>query len=69
MKKIGTLMKEMGFREDAPRATKEAFIKHLIKASFGVDVETPSEKAAKKKSQQKPAQEQLSLFPDIKDVG
>jgi hypothetical protein len=68
VKKIGTLMEELGFRDDAPLATKEAFIKHLIQASFGVEVETPSEKAAKKKRSQ-PVQEQLSLFPDIKEVG
>lgn len=44
MKKINDIMKEMGFNKDAPDSVKEAFIKHLIKASTGVDVITPTEK-------------------------
>jgi hypothetical protein len=44
MKKVGDLMKEMGFREDASDGAKEAFIKHLIKAVAGTDIETPTEK-------------------------
>lgn len=44
MKKIDQLMSELGFRKDAPEGVKEAFIKHLIKASTGVNVVTPSEK-------------------------
>ena len=37
-------MKEMGFNPKASVSVQEAFIKHLIKASQGVDVMTPSEK-------------------------
>jgi hypothetical protein len=44
MKKIDQLMQELGFNKEAPDSVKEAFIKHLIKASTGVTVETPSEK-------------------------
>ncbi|WP_374076572.1 hypothetical protein [Bdellovibrio bacteriovorus] len=44
MKKIGDLMAELGFNKDAPNSVKEAYIKHLIKASTGVNVTTPSEK-------------------------
>jgi hypothetical protein len=43
MKKIGELMNEIGFNKNAPDSVKEAFIKHLIKASAGVNVTTPSE--------------------------
>lgn len=43
MKKIDQLMAELGFKKDAPEGVKEAFIKHLIKASTGVNVVTPSE--------------------------
>lgn len=43
MKKIGELMQEIGFNKNAPDSVKEAFIKHLIKASTGVHVATPSE--------------------------
>ncbi|WP_374034455.1 hypothetical protein ACES2I_00125 [Bdellovibrio bacteriovorus] len=44
MKKIDQLMAELGFNKNAPDSVKEAFIKHLIKASTGVSVPTPSEK-------------------------
>ena len=44
MKKIGDLMKEIGFNPNASDSVKEAFIKHLIKASTGAQVQTPSEK-------------------------
>ena len=44
MKKASELMKEMGFNIDAPVATQEAFIKHLIKAATGASVITPTEK-------------------------
>ena len=44
MKKIDQLMQELGFNKNAPESVKEAFIKHLIKASTGVNVTTPSEK-------------------------
>jgi hypothetical protein len=38
MKKIGDIMQEMGFNKSAPDSVKEAFIRHLIKASVGVEV-------------------------------
>lgn len=44
MKKIGDLMKEIGFNQNGSDAVKEAFIKHLIKASTGTQVQTPTEK-------------------------
>lgn len=44
MKKIGDLMKDMGFNPKSSASVQEAFIKHLIKASEGTDVITPSEK-------------------------
>jgi hypothetical protein len=44
MKKLGVLMEEAGFNKNAPDSVKEAFLKHLIKASTGVSVPTPSEK-------------------------
>lgn len=43
MKRIGQLMEELGFRKEASDSVKEAFIKHLIRASEGVSVMTPSE--------------------------
>jgi len=44
MKKIDQLMQELGFNKEGSQSVKEAFIKHLIKASAGVNVVTPSEK-------------------------
>lgn len=44
MKRLGQLMSEMGFNKDASEGAKEAFIKHLIRASEGVNVTTPTEK-------------------------
>lgn len=44
MKKMGELMKEIGFNVNASDSVKEAFIKHLIKQSTGAQVQTPSEK-------------------------
>ena len=44
MKKMDQLMAELGFNKNAPDSVKEAFIKHLIKASEGLNVVTPSEK-------------------------
>ncbi|MFN3695882.1 MAG: hypothetical protein ACK4VO_00465 [Pseudobdellovibrio sp.] len=44
MKKIGDIMKDMGFNQNAPDSAKEAFIKHLIRQSTGNDVVSPTEK-------------------------
>jgi hypothetical protein len=38
MKKAGEILKEMGFRSEAPDSLKEAFVRHLIKAATGVEV-------------------------------
>jgi len=56
MKKIGDIMNEMGFRKDAPDSLKEAFLKHLIKNTTGVELETPSEKHTAQRPAQQPTQ-------------
>lgn len=38
MKKIGDMMKELGFREGANEEVTKAFIKNLIKQAYGVEV-------------------------------
>lgn len=53
MKKIDQIMQEMGFNKEAPDSVKEAFIKHLIKASEGVQVVTPSERREVRNSTEK----------------
>lgn len=44
MKKIGELMKEIGFNPKGSNAVKEAFVKNLIRQAYGQNVPTPSEK-------------------------
>ncbi len=44
MKKIGDLMKEIGFNHHGSDAVKEAFVKNLIKQAYGKNVQTPTEK-------------------------
>lgn len=43
MKKVGDLMKEIGFNSKGSDAVKEAFVKNLIKQAYGQNVPTPSE--------------------------
>jgi len=38
MKKASVILQELGFNKDAPDSLKEAFLRHLIKASTGVEV-------------------------------
>ncbi len=38
MEKIGDLMRQLGFREDASDETKKAFIRNLVKAAYPQDV-------------------------------
>ena len=44
MKKVGDLMKDMGFNPNASDSAKEAFVKYLIKQSTGQNERTPTEK-------------------------
>ena len=43
MKSFKELAEEMGFSENASLSTQAAFIKHLIKKGYGVDVDVPAE--------------------------
>lgn len=43
LKKISQLMNELGFNKESSDSVKEAFVKHLIKKSMGINVQTPSE--------------------------
>lgn len=45
MKKLELLMQEIGFNKNSSRGAQEAFLKHLIFASTGQRVITPTEKA------------------------
>ena len=44
MRKVSDLMLDLGFREDSAQSTKEAFIKNLMKAAYGISIQTPAMK-------------------------
>ncbi len=44
MKKLGELMKELGFNPQSSESAKEAFLKYLIKQGLGLNIQTPTEK-------------------------
>jgi hypothetical protein len=41
-KKIKNLMEELGFNQKSSPSAKAAFIKHLAKAAYGVEITIPS---------------------------
>lgn len=64
MRKVGDLMKDLGFREDASDEVKVAFIKNLVRSAYGIEIAS-SKKAASKPEPKKPnAGEQLSFNLD-----
>lgn len=62
MRRIGDLMKEMGFNKDAPLETQKAFIRHLIQAANGA---APVSENSKQNLKPVSEGEQLSFDPDI----
>lgn len=72
MKKMDELMSELGFNSKAPTATKEAFLKHLMKTTTGVNYQTPSEKKnilAGTSQDAGPVQLSFDLDAAIEDAG
>lgn len=62
MKKAGQILKEMGFKENAPDSLKEAFVRHLIKAATGYEVAPgPSERRELASQRKHVSGEQLSF--------
>lgn len=41
MRKVGDLMKDLGFRNDASDDVKIAFLKNLMRAAYGVNCASP----------------------------
>jgi hypothetical protein len=62
MKSAHDILKELGFRENASDSVKEAFLKHLIKTSEGVTVQTPTEKKQVVAALESNQNEQLNFF-------
>ena len=70
MKKLGDLMKELGFNPESSQGAQEAFIKNLIREAYGVEVQTPTEKrfqAPLKKSVRK-SNEPSQMSFDLRDL-
>jgi hypothetical protein len=66
VKRVGDIMKEMGFREDASDEAKKAFIRHLIQAATKSEVpslasKAPRPPAVKAAQAPEPREEQLSF--------
>ena len=70
MKKMGDLMKDLGFNPEASDSAKEAFLKYLIKNGAGVNVPTPTEKKMILQSSGKVIQfpQQLTFDFDEKEI-
>ena len=67
MKSAAKILKEMGFRSDAPDSLKEAFIRNLIKNATGVSVAPgPAERQELAKQGKHIQGEQLSFNFDEK---
>lgn len=49
MERADQIMRTMGFRKDSSEAVKIAFVKNLIKQTYGVDVRTPLQMAQTEK--------------------
>jgi hypothetical protein len=63
MRRVGDLMKDLGFNAEAPIETQKAFIRHLIRAANGAPPPTPIQAA-----QAAPKEAQLSFDPDVLGV-
>lgn len=66
MRKMGELMKDLGFREEASDEVKEAFIKNLIKSAYGIEVN--SSKIQKQSKKFKASQRQTQFAFDFGDA-
>jgi hypothetical protein len=64
MRKVGDLMKELGFREDGSDEVKKAFIKNLLRAAYGVEIQSSEKCQAPQTPKPARAGEQLSFLFD-----
>jgi hypothetical protein len=60
MRRLGDIIQDLGLKEDGPLNTKEAFVRHLIRAANATSPQLPLEKP-----EQKPTDAQLSFDPSI----
>lgn len=65
MDRVGDLMRQMGFREDADDDTKKAFIRHLVKAAFSGKGNT--DEVLRRETTMTPEDAQLSFELDYQE--
>ena len=58
MKRVGDIMKEMGFKEDASAETKKAFIRHLIQVATKNEIPRIPQKPAPQAPKAEPEREE-----------
>lgn len=63
MKRVGELMKDLGFREDASEETARAFIENLVRAATGE--KWTSSKVVQRKQRVEPTSEESQLSFDF----
>jgi hypothetical protein len=51
MRRIGDLMKDLGFNKDAPEETAKAFIRHLVEAAKVTEIQRKSRPVAQETHQ------------------
>lgn len=61
MKKLGVLMRELGFNPQASKGAQEAFIKNMIREAYGIDMPTPTERKTAQSGPAPKTNEQLSF--------
>lgn len=66
MKKLGDLMKELGFNPNASAGAQEAFLKHLVRQAYGQEIAIQARPKRNSDSCSLQSPEQLSF--DIQDL-
>jgi hypothetical protein len=66
MKKLGDMMKELGFNPDSAPGAQEAFLKTLIHEAYGVEIPIPTDRRERKRTDEKKKNVQLSF--DLHDL-
>jgi hypothetical protein len=66
MKKLGDLMKELGFNPTSAPGAQEAFLKNMIREAYGAEIPTHDSQHQRRSSEGKKKNEQLSF--DLRDL-
>ncbi|NJM10382.1 MAG: hypothetical protein HC883_05890 [Bdellovibrionaceae bacterium] len=71
VKKMGNLLKDLGFKKDSSLTVQRAFFKHLIRAANSSSHQNPSSISEQKSptAEKHDANEQMSFNPEILKAG